>query len=64
MYLIIFSAGLIIGLISSLILIRYGIGLGTRIVYRTKENLPVFGKDEMPVEQTHTGSYDEVENEE
>lgn len=43
--------------------IRYGIGLGTRIVYRTKEDLPAFGKMDEPTEQTHTGNYDEVENE-
>lgn len=40
-------------------LVRYGIGLGTKIVERTRDSLPVFGKDEEPTEQTHT--YDEVE---
>lgn len=38
-------------------LVRYGIGLGVKIVQRTSEGLPVFGKDEEPTEQTHT--YDE-----
>lgn len=42
-------------------LVRYGIGLGVKIVHRTKEGLPVFGKEEEPTEQTHTGEYDEVE---
>lgn len=61
LYLIIFNAGLVSGLVSALILIRYGIGLGARLVYRTKEGLPAFGKVEEPTEQTHTGDYDEVE---
>lgn len=59
---------LIVGLSCLLIgagLVRYGIGLGTRIIYRTKEDLPVFGKVDEPIEQTHTGDYDEVkENDE
>lgn len=61
-YLIIFNAGLVSGLVSALILIRYGIGLGTRIVYRTKEDLPAFGKVDEPTEQTHTGDYEVEEN--
>lgn len=55
--------GISIGIVISLALIRYGIGLGTRIVYRAKEDLPVFGKDVEPTEQTHTGDYEEEENE-
>lgn len=55
---------LIVGLSCLLIgagLVRYGIGLGTKIVERTREDVPVFGKDIEPTEQTHTGDYDEVE---
>jgi hypothetical protein len=44
-----------------LILIRYGIGLGTRIVYRTKEGLPAFGKEDEPIEQSHTYEAEEDE---
>jgi len=61
LYLIIFNAGLVSGLVSALILIRYGIGISARIIYRTKEDLPAFGKVAEPVTQTHTGDFDEVE---
>ena len=47
-----------LGLLSGAILVRYGIGLGTKIVERTKEGLPVFGEDAEPTEQTHTGDYE------
>ena len=40
-------------------LVRYGIGLGTKIVERTKEGLPAFGKEEEPIEQTHTYEVEE-----
>lgn len=55
---------LIVGLSCLLIgagLVRYGIGLGVKIVEKTREDVPVFGKDAEPTEQTHTGDYDEVE---
>lgn len=51
----------LIGGISIAVAIRYGIGIGTRIVYRTREDLPAFGKIDEPTTQTHTGDYDEVE---
>lgn len=40
-------------------LVRYGIGLGVKIVERTKEDSPVFGKDAVPIEQTHTYEVEE-----
>ena len=52
---------LIVGLSCLIIgagLVRYGIGLGVKITERTKEGVPVFGKDAEPTEQSHT--YDEV----
>lgn len=58
-YLGIFSLGLLIGAG----LVRYGIGLGTRIVERAKEGLPAFGKEEEPIEQNHTGDQDYEEEE-
>lgn len=45
-------------------LVRYGIGLGVKIVERTREDSPVFGKDAVPTEQSHTGDYEEDEVEE
>lgn len=56
--------GYSLGVVTALVLIRYGIGLGTKIVYRAKENLPIFGKEEEPTTQTHTGDYDGVEENE
>jgi len=53
-----------LGLLAGAILVRYGIGLGTKIVERTKEELPVFGKDAEPVEQSHTGDNEVEENDE
>ena len=64
--LILIISSFLCGCITTAIMIRYGIGLGTRIVYRTKEDLPAFGKiDDEPIEQSHVGGlgYDEVENE-
>ena len=54
----------ILGMTLGVAFLRYGIGLGTRIVYRTKENLPAFGRmEDEPIEQSHTGEgeYSEVE---
>jgi len=55
---------LIIGLsclITGAGLVRYGIGLGVKITERTREGMPVFGKDTEPIEQSHTGDFAEVE---
>jgi len=48
----------ILGMVTGAVLVRYGIGIGTKIVERTREDLPVFGKDGEPTEQSHTGSYE------
>jgi hypothetical protein len=58
---ILFVSGIIMGAV----LVRYGISLGARIVYKTSENLPAFGKDDdEPVSQAHAGGPEnyEVEN--
>lgn len=44
-----------IGVTAGVVLVRYGIGLGTKIVQRTQDGLPAFGRDEPPITQTHTG---------
>lgn len=62
-YLLVAISSILFGGILIAVTIRYGIGLGTRIVYRAKEDLPIFGKVDEPTEQTHTGDYDEVEEE-
>jgi len=54
-----FVAGMIVGVI----IYRLGIKTGARIVYKTKENLPAFGRGDEDVEivQTHAGQTDFVE---
>lgn len=54
---VIFVSGLIIGVI----ICRYGIGLGNKLTYRAKEDLPLSGEGDVPIEQEAT---DEVEEEE
>jgi len=51
----------ILGLLSGVILTRYGVGLGGRIIQRTADGLPAFGKDEAPITQTHTSGIEEEE---
>lgn len=53
--LIIFIGGLACGVI----ICRYGIGLGDKLRYRAKEDLPLSGEGGIPIEQDST--MDEVE---
>lgn len=53
----------VLGMTAGVIFVRYGIGLGAKIVERTKEGLPVFGRDAEPTEQSHTGDYEVEEDE-
>jgi len=51
---------LVIGVIIGAVLVRYGIGLGTKIIYQVKEDLPILGKDMKPTDQAYSdGTTDE-----
>jgi len=54
----IFLAGLFVGVISSLLLIRYGFNLGAKTLYRQKEDLPPKGVDMPVMEQAYTEEED------
>jgi len=53
----------IFGCIVTGVSMRYGIGLGTRIVNRTQDGLPAFGRDEPPMLQSHTNGIEDVVDE-
>lgn len=60
MILIIGLGSFVLGLILGAGLVRYGIGLGARIVNKTTDGLPAFGGPG-PVLPSHTGEVDEKE---
>ncbi len=53
---------MLIGIGVGAVLVRYGIGLGTRIIYQVKEDLPILnsGKSGVTTDQVNTdGTIDE-----
>lgn len=46
---------LLTGMIVGAVLVRYGIGLGAKIIYKTREDLPLNGETAEPTEQDYTG---------
>lgn len=52
---ILLLSGFIAGCLTTAVFIRYGIGLGVKMVEKARDGDPVFGKDGPPITQTHTG---------
>lgn len=47
----------VLGIVTGILILRYGIGLGARQAYWQKEDIEPFS-DETITNQTHTGNYD------
>lgn len=48
-------AYLLTGIAIGVVIVRYGIGLGCKIVYQVKEDEPFWGENAEPIEQDQTG---------
>jgi len=51
----------LLGVVSSLLLVRYGFNLGSKTLYQQKQNLPPEGVDNVLMEQSNTYEADEFE---
>lgn len=62
-----FAVGLIVGILvgmgSAVILIRYAMGLHEKIAFGGKDQVPVLGEWQLPITQSHTGDEREEEEE-
>jgi hypothetical protein len=56
------AIGLVVGLVAGAVLVRYGMGLAGRLIYATKENLPLLHAEHAaPLEQANTDGTQDID---